>query len=229
MKKLLTLGFWSCFLFISLPAVGQSSIGFDSSFVITFPDTVIQNDTAGFVVRLKNYGPSQIDTVRIYSGYKNNQGFISGVAQEAFYTSGSVLAIPPNSTITGRAVIQFSPNRFPLGIDVVVIWPKATNAITADTLEFNPLVITPFAAENLLRDYGFKVYPSPFTNLIHIQSTIGAERIRVYNLSGDLIYAREFDETINLSDLPEATYLLEIAFKNGTRRFVKVIKSNSKN
>lgn len=216
-------------MLVGLPAISQSIVGFDSSFVVSYPDTVIQNDTAGFVVRVKNYGPSQIDTIHIFSGYKNNQGFISGIAQEAFYTSGSVLAIPPNSTITGRAVINFSSNRFPLGIDVVVIWPKATNAITIDTLEFVPLVITPFDAQNLLQDLGFKVFPNPFSNSLHFQSIGSVKLFRIYNQKGALVCTHDANETINLSDLPNDAYLLEIELKNGTRRFIKVAKSDGKN
>ncbi len=212
----------------SLVLKAQTAVGFDSSYVVNFTTSVHQNDTASFNVRIKNYGPIQADCVFVYSGYKNSQGIVSGVQQEFLYPAGIISSIPSSGLITKRLIINYSATRFPVGIDVVVIWPKAANASTVDTLEFMPLVLPPLSVAQVLRDEGLVVFPNPFTNSIRVQSKRQIESITIYNLEGKIVYFRAAEETIDLSQIAEAAYILEIKYSTGTRKRIQVIKEPSK-
>ncbi|MBL0047179.1 MAG: T9SS type A sorting domain-containing protein [Bacteroidetes bacterium] len=216
-----------CLLGLNLKA--QTSIGFDSSYVVNFTTSVHQNDTASFNVRIKNYGPIQADCVFVYSGYKNSQGVISGIQQEFLYPAGIISSIPSSGLITKRLIINYSATRFPVGIDVVVIWPKAANATTADTLEFMPLVLPPLSVAQVLRDEGLVVFPNPFSNSINIHSKRQIESITIYDFDGKIVYFRAAEETIDLSQIAVASYILEIKYNSGTRKRIQVVKrSNDK-
>jgi hypothetical protein len=73
------------------------------------------------------------------------------------------------------------------------------------------------------------VFPNPFTNTLHITADSPLQHIKLYDLYGKLLR----DQTLNglktiemndLQELPPATYLLQIEFKNGTQTTLKVIR-----
>ncbi len=211
-------------LLIRFGLKAQTQIGFDPSFVVSFPDSVQQNDTASFIVKVKNYGPAQADSVVLYSGYKNSQGIISGIQAELFIPNGGLTNITPLTTKTGRMVVSFTANRFPLGIDVVVIWPKSLNATTIDTMMFSPLILSPLQVADYLQEEGFCVFPNPFTEQLFIESKNHVATLSIYDLSGNLIYFKTNNENIILSEIAPASYILEIGYKNGNRKRVRVVK-----
>ncbi len=224
MKAKITIILWAICIMLAQKSQAQFSIGFDSTFVLNYPDTVYQNDTSSFIIKLKNYGGVQADSVEMYSGYKNSQGLVLNIQAETFYSGGSILSIPPNGSVTGRVVINYAANRFPVGIDVVVIWPKAFNATTIDTLEIIQSVFSPLAAAEMLRDVGFTVFPNPFSSEVRVSAAEPVKLLRIFDSKGNLVFTKYIDESIDLSLLKNGTYFFELTFKNGTHRVMKVLK-----
>jgi hypothetical protein len=73
------------------------------------------------------------------------------------------------------------------------------------------------------------VFPNPFTNTLHIAADSPLQHIKLYDLYGKLLRNQTLNglKTIELNDLqelPPATYLLQIEFKNGTQTTLKVIR-----
>lgn len=81
--------------------------------------------------------------------------------------------------------------------------------------------------ENQFSDNSFKCYPNPTNDLLYISSqneTI--KQINVYNLLGGLLKSKKGNsdkEEINIQDLPNATYLVEIKTDKETQT-LKIIK-----
>jgi hypothetical protein len=229
MKKIIAILFlWAYFGFGQSAWSQQTFIGFDTTFVFLPPDSVRQNDTASFKIRIKNYGNFPTDsTLQIYSGVFNS-GTLSAIAPEQTIPDLSNIVLGPNDTISTRVITNYTANRFALGIDVVVIWPKANNAITTDSLYYSVYVYpSNTAIADLLRSYGFTVFPNPFTDILHIKTQNNVERINVYDAQGRYVLSRSRSQTIDLSELKSASYFVELVYKSGSRKRIKVVKQNS--
>ena len=214
------------FAFMQRSGAQQTLIGFDTTFNFVTPASVLQGDTASFLVRIKNYGNFQTDSsLQVLSGIMGS-GFLNSIAVEPTFPTLSNTILQPSDTVITRVITNYSASRFALGIDVVVIWPKAINAITTDSLIYS-INVNPNAITEVLNDNGFKVFPNPFSNSITINTSNPVERINLYTASGQLIFSKSKTETINLSQLENAIYYLELKYKSGTRKRIKVMKQNT--
>ena len=77
--------------------------------------------------------------------------------------------------------------------------------------------------------HNLQVYPNPFTNMLRIMADSPMQHIMLYDLYGKLLSDQHLDglkevELTELQELPAATYLLQIEFKNGSRTTTKVIR-----
>ncbi len=231
MKKISGIVFLLGILCLKQPVFAQQTfIGFDSTFAVLLPDSARQNDTASFRVRIKNLGSFPTDSsLQIFSGVASS-GLITNIAAEQTIPSLSNLFLAANDTVSTRAVINYSANRFNLGIDVVVIWPKANNAVTTDSLYYSVFVYpNTTAIANLLQDYGFTVFPNPFSSILSIHTENTVERINIYDTQGRFVLSRSKAQTIDLSELGTATYYLELVYKSGSRKRIKVMKQSVDN
>lgn len=209
-------------------ALAQTTfVGFDSTFVVSPPDSVTQGDTASFKFRIKNYGSIATDTsLGIYSGVFS-LGAVSNITLQTTFPSIAV-SLLPGDTLSSKVITLYSANTFPVGIDVVVIWPKANNAIPLDSMYYSVFVSPGSnAVAEVLQDYGFKVFPNPFTNSLSIQSGNRVDRVNIYSEKGELLLTKSIAETIDLSFLKPAIYFVELRYTSGSRKRIKVIKLNS--
>lgn len=75
----------------------------------------------------------------------------------------------------------------------------------------------------------FSVFPSVFTDYFTVESEKELESLTLYNLEGKLverITTTVFGQQINVNEgLPTGVYLLEIQWKNGQKRTVKICKN----
>ena len=75
-------------------------------------------------------------------------------------------------------------------------------------------------------DSRFSYFPNPTTSVLNINSSYTISAIRVFNLLGQEIKHQNFNSNtlqIDLSDLPDGTFLVKIDF-NGKEKTIKVIK-----
>jgi hypothetical protein len=227
MKRKLTFLFFLFIAAASLKLQAQAVLGFDTGFPISFPNVVFQDDTASFKVRFRNYGNAAItDSIKVASGYKTSNGAVLYVQDDQVFPSNPVF-LAAADTVSRRVITYYSANRFPLGIDVVVIWPYAASAITFDSLEYVPSVLPPLRVAEMLYDNGIKVFPNPFVDKLTIKAQQTIEQVSIYDMSGKLIFSKSREETIDLSELKNAAYVVELKYKSGTRRIIRVQKQGS--
>ncbi len=71
-----------------------------------------------------------------------------------------------------------------------------------------------------------RLYPNPSSGTIHLVAPIGMSRVRVTNMTGNLIYqAADFRDEINVSSWPPGVYLMTITLNDGTRTVKKLIRN----
>ena len=59
-----------------------------------------------------------------------------------------------------------------------------------------------------------RVYPNPVSSILHINSK-ELHKISIYDLNGKLLLQKEVNSSLNLSDLPKATYLMSLSNLEG--------------
>ena len=69
-----------------------------------------------------------------------------------------------------------------------------------------------------------KVYPNPTTGVVFIQSQEVLKQFAVYNMLGQQVNARTSNE-VNLANVQNGVYLLEVTFVNGQKLSQKIIKN----
>ena len=73
---------------------------------------------------------------------------------------------------------------------------------------------------------GFKAYPNPVTNILSLDNVQTIDKIQLYNLTGQLVFAQDIDSTsakINLEQLSAGVYMLTV-HANESVKSIKVIK-----
>lgn len=226
MKKYLLLILTALLVVSSVVTRAQSVIGLDSTYSIVLPPFKNQLDTMSYQIRIKNYGLVAIDSIEILSGVIGS-GFLSSIAVESTTPDISSILLQPGDTITTRVITQISPNRFPLGLDVVVIWPRAAGAITLDSTS-QSIYILPFSTQVAAVDptNEAKIFPNPFSSTLFIGDAKNIEKLLVFDLKGNLIFSKPALSQLDFSILPEASYVLELVYKNGPRKKIKLVKNS---
>ncbi|MDT8347822.1 MAG: T9SS type A sorting domain-containing protein [Flavobacteriaceae bacterium] len=86
------------------------------------------------------------------------------------------------------------------------------------TFNFNPTL-----SLNEVQKPAINFYPNPFKNTIRIQNLKEAALIKVYDLTGKLVYQNTTTESVDLSQLVSGIYMIKIAADKETKTF-KIIK-----
>ena len=208
--------------FAQLPSLGFSGPAF-------FPDSVVL-DTVPYLVSMsiKNYSNNvpfpSLDTIKIITQVSVGGQVYSTDSSNMF---AMTTALNPGSTYPFMYYEPYNSGRFAVGIDVVVIWPKALGATTHDSLEYIIKILSPSAVSELLSDDGISVYPNPCADVLtienkHPQNPI--ERVSIFDIKGKLILSKSRKEQIDLSQIPAATYIIEFSYKSGMHKFMRVQK-----
>ena len=74
-----------------------------------------------------------------------------------------------------------------------------------------------------------KVYPNPSSGIIRVQADKSIQTLKLYSGNGELILAKHVNlnsDAIDISDLPQGIYLLNVIFTNGEQNVYKVVKSH---
>ncbi|MES1226465.1 MAG: T9SS type A sorting domain-containing protein, partial [Bacteroidota bacterium] len=211
-----------------------ASLGFDTLFPIFPPfDTTAVQDSSFAVraVRIKNFGN---DTLFINSStpVKFMTQVSQGGSQVSLDSTFNIIiqgTLWPDSTINVNYFEPYNANRFPVGIDVVVIWPKAAGADVHNTITYTIEIFAQTAIAELLAEDGILVYPNPCIDRLSIENKKPLnpiEQVRIYDFQGRLLLSKSRDETIDLSQLPNASYVLELSFRSGTKKSLRFQKQD---
>ncbi|GGB85064.1 hypothetical protein GCM10007424_26390 [Flavobacterium suaedae] len=100
---------------------------------------------------------------------------------------------------------------------------------TIDGCESEPFMVT--ANENLssatFTGSSFKIYPNPVDNMFTISGNETIAEVRVVNLLGQEVMSKQFNSeevTVNIEQLPQGTYIAQIATVSGATSSYKIMK-----
>ena len=223
MKKAITIISLLLCVLLNKESNAQASLGFDPNFFPNFPTSQNLDDSAYFTLRIKNFS--------------NNTSFNGAITLITQVMGGTLsidssnyipqTSIATNDTISYNFHENYPASRFAVGIDVVVIWPRAVGATTHDSIMYVVQISDPSSVASILNENGISIYPNPFASTFIIENKHPSnpiEQVRVFDLSGKLILSKTREEIIDLSSIPNDLYVVELFYKSGMRKVMKVKK-----
>ena len=223
MKKAITIISLLLCVLLNKESKAQASLGFNPNFFPNFPFAKNLGDSGSFHLSIQNFS--------------NNTSFNGAITLVTQVMGGALsidtsnyipqTSIAPNDTVGYNFQENYSPNRFAVGIDVVVIWPKSVGATTHDSIMYVVQISDPSSVASILNENGISIYPNPFANTFIIENRHPSnpiEQVRVFDLSGKLILSKTREEIIDLSSIPNDLYVVELFYKSGMRKVMKVQK-----
>jgi hypothetical protein len=76
-----------------------------------------------------------------------------------------------------------------------------------------------------LNPTSFQIFPNPVHDLLNIyaDAMVSINTVNIYNISGQLVKSQKNFNSINVSDLQQGIYLIEIETSNGreVKKFIK--------
>ena len=109
---------------------------------------------------------------------------------------------------------------------MVVIWPKALGVSSVSTT-YVIQIVSANGVEELLAADGISVYPNPCNEQLNIKNLAPEnpiEQVRFLDADGKLILMRTRQQRIDLSEIPNGMYMVELYYKSGARKILKVQK-----
>lgn len=221
MKK----NFFIILIFFAMNSLAQVNIGMGQFGFMAPNDTVAAYSSDTYNVWVKNYGPGTLnDYIALHTGVRDSLGGIDTVN----YTSpGNVVIAPGDSMqLTLTTTYNVSPTGYRYGIDVIVIWPVATSAITIDSLEFTVYIKDATGLNELNAEELIRAYPNPARDQIHIQHANAAaiESIGIYDLTGKMLLSCKKQSTINIENLPAGMYTVEVILSDKRHYTTKIVR-----
>jgi hypothetical protein len=84
-----------------------------------------------------------------------------------------------------------------------------SNAANCSGSESRPIVITSGIGVVELDELDLSISPNPSSGLIHVETTYDFESVHILDATGRSIRRVPFNRTLDLSDLPASTYMLQ--------------------
>ena len=157
----------------------------------------------------------------IIAGYRKNTGVVweenqSGVSTIKLAVSDAgVLSLPKDSIY----LVSTNSNSFAKNPHVAFsngVYHITWQDIRSQSIYYRNATIKNFVGINeaLKAEKQIGVFPNPSDGIIHLDNLTNMNSIKVFNLTGQLVHERQinFEKTISidLSDLPKGTYILEV-------------------
>jgi hypothetical protein len=222
MKKILFL----VFVLFGVNGLAQSNIGI-TRFGSSAPnDTVIGGSSQSYNVWVKNNGPGTFnDALNIVTAVRDSS-FSSLDSTDAHYAGVNTILPGDSLLITLTANYNISPMSYRYGIDVIVIWPFASSAITVDSLEFSVFILDPNGTNDLDVIRLLRIYPNPSADKISVDNCSGLsiESIKISDLSGRLMLFNKKQETISIENLKPGIYETDVVLSDKKHYVFKIIK-----
>lgn len=204
----------------------QTTLGMSTITPPDLVDTVNAGSTHTYTVWVKNLGTQAFsDTLSIYTAVVDS---MFGLNIVNVYNSNSTINIAPNDSaqFTMTEVYNVSPTGYKTGIDVIVVWPVAQGAITADSLIFNIFIVDATGIKDIDLQGLLKLYPNPASDKINldIPSNLNILKIRLIDIQGKESILKANENCINIEMIAAGSYILDIELSNKkhiTGKFIK--------
>ena len=195
--------------------------------LINFPDTALAGQAYPIAIRVKNIGnqpfqgPIQIGLMR------------DSLFAYLYYSNNPSTVIYPNDTLTlysGNGVFGFAfdSSVFRPGNNVVVVWPLTLQgSVIVDTLSRDVYVNYTTSLNFPDAENSILLIPNPVESAIVVimPRSICIERVRIFNLQGEIIYEEgKYDSAIAIDSFLPGIYLFEGTLSNGNRFYQKFFK-----
>lgn len=218
-------------VFGTLSVFGQAKLGIQN---VYFPDTVKIGATYDFSVTIKNKGNQsffgdikidfQTDTMfglQIVGNIDSLQNNIILSNQPLF--PGDTVVIKPQQLLILKD--NFKSNF----TNIVVIWPRAIGALTADSATITTFVQEPSSILNSVdKTPSFISYPNPFSDKITLYTKVknkSIENTRIFDCAGRICFeGKPTANTIDTRGLSKGIYIIEITNNDNQVSRGKIMK-----
>ncbi len=216
---------------------GTKILSIDSIYQL---EPIIINDTTDFVVQVSVNDTSLInnDTITgdLFYYYQTDSMDSAGVLPRIINNDLSNITI--NGSIFDTVSIDIRPEEIRTSppVNLIILWPAivTSNPEVIDTTQIQILVnfegylnINP-----IIKKDGYKIiFPVPASQYIYIQpAEINLiQSIQILTIDGKLVYIKTRDEIssgfINIDNIPNGSYLIDILYENGELVRTKIIKN----
>lgn len=151
----------------------------------------------------------------------------NGILQIGYLdTSGNFAELTTFSVPTSGTVYPFSFDlpALPAGVSQLALKNPGTpaNSLSIDNLSYE---LKTLATSEVAKKDPLKIYPNPFSDVIHISDIEKVKSISVVDVSGRMVRnVEKVSSELNLSELQMGVYILDVQYKDGTRASHKIIK-----
>ncbi|MBK7183378.1 MAG: T9SS type A sorting domain-containing protein [Bacteroidetes bacterium] len=204
----------------------QTTLGMSTITPPNLVDTVNAGSTHTYTVWVKNLGTQAFsDTLSIYTAVADS---MFGLNIVNVYNSNSTINIAPadSAQFTMTEVYNVSPTGYKTGIDVIVVWPVAQGAITADSLTFNIFIVDATGIKDIDLNNILKLYPNPTAEklTIDLPNNLTINSIRLIDMQGKESVLVANGNCINVENIAKGNYILNIELSNKKQIIGKFIK-----
>ncbi len=195
------------------------------------PDTVFHQQLVTMQVTFHNVGNTAMqvgDTLIV--AWKNTDSVAVSVYQEDIASFGLTSNFNPNDTVSFVTTYTYDSTRYKTGSNIVVVWPRSSNSTTIaadyDTLTvcFNPILtlVAPVGPHN----QSFTLSPNPFSDGFEVltESPELIERVRIFNVLGELCLSRPYKGRMQAGVLSPGIYIVEVRLRGREAVYRRVLK-----
>ncbi|WP_082377062.1 T9SS type A sorting domain-containing protein [Chryseobacterium indologenes] len=144
------------------------------------------------------------------SGYRNSgNGGFTFVGQRGYFWSSDTSTLGAKYLYVGTVIANASAGA-----------PRGQGAAVR-CIKTGPVL----GISETLRKDAVGIYPNPVKNILTIKADTLMESVNVFNMTGQKINISFSGNQINMNDLPNGNYIIELILKNGQRLSKKVIKN----
>ncbi|MCK6648959.1 MAG: T9SS type A sorting domain-containing protein [Bacteroidia bacterium] len=222
MKKI----FFFLFMAVAASNNAQTALGMSQIIPVNLVDTVTAGSSHSHTVYVKNTGNTVFnDSITIYTAVEDS---LLGFSIVDVYNSNSIISLNPgdSAAFALTAVYNLSPTGYKTGVDIIVVWPFATNATITDSLTYSVYIIDPNGINELNIYTSLKVFPNPAKDYLLIDAIENRKikNIRLIDSKGCSLNIELNGSIINVENLSEGIYILDIELENNEHRYGKFIK-----
>ncbi|MBL7888132.1 MAG: T9SS type A sorting domain-containing protein [Bacteroidia bacterium] len=222
MKKI----FFFLFMAVAASNNAQTALGMSQIIPVNLVDTVTAGSSHSHTVYVKNTGNTVFnDSITIYTAVDDS---LLGFSIVDVYNSNSIISLNPgdSAAFALTAVYNLSPTGYKTGVDIIVVWPYATNATITDSLTYSVYIIDPNGINELNIYTSLKVFPNPAKDHVLIDAIENKKikSIRLIDTKGCSLNIELNGSIINVENLSEGIYILDIELENNQHRYGKFIK-----
>ncbi|MCW3126497.1 MAG: hypothetical protein JWO03_2155 [Bacteroidetes bacterium] len=225
MKCIYTVSLLALILCTSVITNGQARL---SQTTTSVSDTTPNlNDQLSVLTSLKNESLTDTFTGTIDFVVANKDSIINMplvVGKPAF--AGTVITLAPQQTRSALFTVTLQPNRFSIGVDIIIVWPVAAVQIIDSArapINIQPaLGITPVSQEGIT---AFVFGEQLFTQNNGSKSSL--RRVQIYDLMGHIVgdyHLSDNTSVIPLHQLPAGVYVADIVGEMGAGKRLKFVK-----